>query len=89
MTKDLIILALLGFAGWYAYTHYAERIKQSVGLAQPKTVRILPEQFVCDGRIYCSQMTSCQEATFFLRNCPQTRMDMDSDGIACAKQWCK
>ena len=27
-------------------------------------------QFACDGRIHCSQMTSCAEATFFLRNCP-------------------
>jgi cold shock CspA family protein len=44
--------------------------------------------FHCDGRRYCSQMTSCAEATFFLRNCPQTEMDGDHDGVPCESQWC-
>jgi len=43
----------------------------------------------CDGRIYCSQMTSCEEATWFLRNCPGTKMDGNNDGTPCEKQWCK
>lgn len=42
----------------------------------------------CDGRQYCSQMTSCEEATWFLRNCPNTRMDGEGDGIPCERQWC-
>ena len=42
----------------------------------------------CDGRTHCSQMTSCAEATFFLRNCPNVAMDGDSDGIPCERQWC-
>ena len=45
-------------------------------------------RYRCDGRTHCSQMTSCEEATFFLRNCPGTRMDGDNDGIPCEKQWC-
>jgi hypothetical protein len=44
--------------------------------------------FSCDGRIYCSQMTSCEEATFFLRNCPNVEMDGNNDGVPCEKQWC-
>jgi hypothetical protein len=40
------------------------------------------------GRIYCSQMTSCAEATYFLQNCPGTKMDGDNDGIPCEEQWC-
>jgi hypothetical protein len=43
----------------------------------------------CDGRRYCSQMKSCKEATFFIKNCPNTSMDGNSDGIPCQKQWCK
>ncbi|MBE0622472.1 MAG: excalibur calcium-binding domain-containing protein, partial [Burkholderiales bacterium] len=39
--------------------------------------------FRCDGRVYCSQMTSRAEAEFFVRNCPNTRMDGDGDGIPC------
>ena len=44
--------------------------------------------FKCDGRTHCSQMTSCAEATYFLRNCPDTKMDGDHDGIPCEQQWC-
>ncbi|MBK8284560.1 MAG: excalibur calcium-binding domain-containing protein [Ahniella sp.] len=45
-------------------------------------------QFKCDGRIHCSQMKSCAEATWFLNQCPGTRMDGDHDGIPCEQQWC-
>jgi cold shock CspA family protein len=44
--------------------------------------------FRCDGRTRCSQMKSCEEATFFLRHCPNTKMDGDGDGIPCEQQWC-
>ena len=44
--------------------------------------------FRCDGRIYCSQMHSCAEATFFLKNCPGVKMDGNHDGVPCEKQWC-
>lgn len=40
-------------------------------------------QFACDGRQYCSQMTSREEAEFFIRHCPNTKMDSDRDGIPC------
>lgn len=44
--------------------------------------------FRCDGRSYCSQMTSCEEAKYFLQNCPNTEMDGDHDGVPCESQWC-
>lgn len=39
--------------------------------------------YSCDGRQHCSQMTSRAEAEFFLKNCPNTKMDGDYDGIPC------
>jgi hypothetical protein len=42
----------------------------------------------CDGRTYCSQMTSCAEATWFLNNCPGVKMDGNRDGVPCEQQWC-
>ena len=45
-------------------------------------------QFKCDGRTHCSQMTSCAEAEFFLKNCPNTQMDGNRDGEPCEQQWC-
>jgi len=49
----------------------------------------ISSSFKCDGRTHCSQMTSCEEATFFLKNCPNVKMDGDGNGIPCEKQWCK
>lgn len=45
--------------------------------------------FRCDGRTHCSQMTSCAEAEYFLRNCPGTKMDGNRDGVPCERQWCR
>jgi hypothetical protein len=44
--------------------------------------------FSCDGRQYCSQMRSCDEARYFLASCPGVKMDGDKDGIPCEEQWC-
>lgn len=43
----------------------------------------------CDGRRYCSQMSSCAEAKFFLVYCPGVEMDGDGDGIPCERQHCR
>ena len=43
----------------------------------------------CDGRLHCSQMNSCDEAVWFLRNCPGVRMDGNRDGVPCERQWCR
>ena len=50
--------------------------------------KVASSSFKCDGRTHCSQMTSCEEATFFLRNCPNVKMDGNNDGVPCEKQWC-
>lgn len=42
----------------------------------------------CDGRVHCSQMTSCEDAEFFLVNCPGVKMDGGDDGVPFEKQWC-
>ena len=47
-----------------------------------------PSSYKCDGRTHCSQMRSCAEAKYFIQNCPNTKMDGDSDGIPCENQWC-
>lgn len=42
-----------------------------------------PQGFKCDGRVHCSDMTSRQEADWFVANCPGTKMDGNGDGEAC------
>lgn len=45
------------------------------------------QKFHCQGKVWCSQMSSYDEAVFYLRNCPSTKMDGDNDGIPCEDQF--
>ncbi|MCU1717718.1 excalibur calcium-binding domain-containing protein [Pseudomonas sp. 5P_3.1_Bac2] len=60
----------------------------TTGIEQALEQSFSSKVFRCDGRTDCSQMTSCAEATYFLRSCPGAKMDADNNGVACAKQWC-
>jgi len=72
----------------YGYTQYANRVAQSQAAPQSVFVTPAPGGFQCDGRKYCSQMTSCKEAKLFLKNCPGVEMDGNHDGVPCEQQWC-
>lgn len=65
----------------------------SAAAATPRAVAPSPaavsSSFRCDGRKYCSQMSSCAEAKYFLSNCPGVKMDGDNDGMPCEEQWCR
>ncbi|WP_434988021.1 excalibur calcium-binding domain-containing protein [Xanthomonas melonis] len=54
----------------------------------PATPAPAPAPAGCDGRTQCSQMRSCDDATYVLQHCPNTRMDGDGDGVPCEQQWC-
>ncbi len=58
------------------------------GLAAPAASASAATAFRCDGRTRCSQMRSCEEATWFLRHCPGVQMDGNGDGVPCERQWC-
>lgn len=93
--KKLFIIALLCAAGWQAYSKVqgtaAQEAEEPSPLPSVSPVRDHPptQSFKCDGRTHCSQMRSCEEATFFLQNCPGVKMDGNNDGIPCEKQWCR
>lgn len=61
--------------------------KISASIDQQNGVRLATTQFKCDGRTHCSQMSSYEEALFFLRNCPGTQMDGNNDGEPCERQF--
>jgi hypothetical protein len=86
--KKLLILTFVTFALWEHFSKNAETTKvNEVELSVPKTTitptKVKSHNFRCDGREYCSQMTSRPEAVYFVRNCPNTKMDGDRDGIPC------
>lgn len=55
--------------------------------AQPTAV--VNAMFHCEGKTHCSQMSSCQEAKFYLNHCPGAKMDGDRDEVPCESQWCR
>ncbi|MFK3971138.1 excalibur calcium-binding domain-containing protein [Pseudomonas sp. NPDC087358] len=65
------------------------RGSSTVTVASADSAKLASTPIRCDGRKYCSQMTSCAEATAFLQQCPGMEMDGDGDGIPCESQWCK
>lgn len=40
-------------------------------------------KFSCDGKRVCGQMSSCDEAYFYLQQCGLGRLDRDKDGVPC------
>jgi len=101
--KNIIILALLLALAWKAYGRYSQEVSpietvQKQAFASEADAEEAPfidlqasrqSTFACDGRTYCSQMKSCEEATYFLQHCPNVEMDGDRDGIPCEQQHCK
>ena len=89
--RNLVLVLLIAVAAWYGYSHVQRR--HVVELADDAPINLAPAAsaslFKCDGRTYCSQMTSCAEATYFLQHCPGTKMDGNHDGVPCEQQWCK
>ena len=41
--------------------------------------------YKCEGKRYCSEMT-CEEARFYVNNCPNVEIDGDGDGKPCERQ---
>ena len=41
--------------------------------------------FTCAGKRYCREMTSCEEAKFYLTQCGVSSLDGNHDGVPCAK----
>jgi cold shock CspA family protein len=81
------LLILMGLCV-YGYSEYSRRTAPLPEIGTKQEIVDASSPYRCDGRTHCSQMTSCAEATFFLRNCPNTQMDGNHDGVPCEQQWC-
>lgn len=91
-SKVVVGTLLLGGAV-FAYQKFASLQTPAVDMpqiqsAQTSAAPVAANNYVCDGRQHCSQMRSCEEATWFIRNCPNTKMDGEGDGIPCEQQLC-
>lgn len=97
--RKLLVAVVVGVIAWQAWSAYLARTTDEEvfdGGESAVTAQLLEQEaasderspYQCDGRVYCSQMTSCEEAEFFLANCPGVKMDGGGDGVPCEKQWC-
>jgi len=82
----LLIVAVVVFAYQKILPYKVDYLVES--MATPQQVDQAQDQFQCQGKKRCSEMTSCAEATFYITHCPGTEMDGDRDGIPCESQWC-
>ena len=70
MRKILLIIALVS-------------ILISSETKQKNTSKNTKQKFKCEGKRYCKEMSSCEEAFFYLRQCGLSRLDRDKDGVPC------
>ena len=84
----ILCIALLIGAGGTIFNHFKSGTVQRVSAGTRYSTTSDSSRYTCKGKTHCNQMTSCEEATFYLQNCPGTVMDGDGDGVPCESQWC-
>ncbi len=96
---SISIIVVIGFIAVNKYNHYKSNTQfnshtpviTNADLAtfdEQYSKIVIPQNsqnFTCDGRQHCSQMSSRAEAVFFINNCPHTKMDGDHDGKPCER----
>jgi hypothetical protein len=84
MRSIIATVMVLALVGWFAWGRTQQASVQAVEPTQMSPTMT----YQCEGKTHCSQMQSCEEAMFYLKNCPGTEMDGDNDGVPCEGQWC-
>lgn len=62
---------------WRKGTRMAPRAKKA------NLTELAPENFTCGTKRFCKQMSSCDEACFYLQQCGLSRLDGNKDGVPC------
>ena len=88
LLSKIVAIIFLMFVGSVIYNKLAERFTFSEIPEVINSAPVKQPSYSCSGKVYCSEMTSCEEAKFYLNNCPGTKVDGDGDGIPCESQWC-
>jgi hypothetical protein len=94
--KKVLLGMVIGAFAFHAYQRIHEPepapAAAPVVLSNPQLVErpaaqpVASAAFRCDGRVHCSEMTSCEEATYFVQNCTGVKMDGDGDGKPCEER---
>ncbi len=82
IVRNILIFILLFYCIVACFNLYKNNSKITPISQRENEPSQINSQFHCDGRIYCSQMTSREEADYFADNCPGVKM-RSSPGEAC------
>jgi cold shock CspA family protein len=84
----VVVLPIVAVIGLYA--HRTEPVKEFFvsPTVESQPISQARDNYRCEGKQRCFEMTSCNEAKFYIRNCPDTKMDGDGDGVPCEDQLC-
>jgi hypothetical protein len=83
----VLAVLMVGYDRWRARSIETEEANAPPAFVLGESLRT-HQQFVCEGKTRCSQMHSCEEATFYLNHCPNVAIDGDNDGVPCEDQLC-
>ena len=83
-----IVVVLIALFMLWQRRHYFSQSATTIPVEPAMSVSSQTQPYRCEGKIHCSAMTSCEEALYYLRNCPGVEIDGDGDGIPCESQWC-
>jgi len=93
--SKVAVFILLVLVGYFLYSVFSKienaptQTKEKIIMTPKESQKLKSKNvFSCQGKVYCSQMTSCSEAKFYLNNCKGTKIDGNGDGVPCEKQWC-
>lgn len=97
--KRILWIVLLAVVAWYGWGKYQDRVhaQREAELARQPAKKALPSGtanprvsfFTCDGRTACKQMTSCEEARYFIKTCPGFNAGVFGEEASCENQWCR
>lgn len=90
----ITFIVVFAISVYYVKTHYFSYSEPNrpetlfLENMQSTEIKKAKNNFSCQGKTHCSQMTSCEEAKFYLENCPNQNTDGNGDGEPCESQWC-
>lgn len=90
--KRVVVFTVVALLAWQGYGWLKSYMVTSAPATLPGAVTPVAaarsEPFRCDTRTHCAQMTSCAEARYFQKNCPDMDLEVDKSGDPCPRRWC-
>ena len=85
MMIKVIVIVKIVYTNKYQRVDLAGQVSNPIETIAELSTNSNPNGYRCDGRVHCSEMNSREEARWFVRNCPGTKMDGNNDGEPCER----